>query len=452
MAPRIPLCCFVSDGSIVTIKIDPAAHVEQLRDAIFFKQAFNYLGRFPSSAMSLYLVQTSFGTWMTEIDHELKKMFKDGFCSGCKELRPTWHVQDYFKPDDSTPANAIHVLVILPPNVIVPREEFQAAMMKARAEAASIATEKAEQAKYRKQKRAKRVVLKNKHKKPRRWTKSTHFRIWCSVFEAGGVFSIKVCHDEGYFGPLRKVFRKQMYERIYGFRGYTMSLYLAQKANGEWLRDDLKLDAFIRNEDPDNYDDLDIRIPNGNGINGVEALGHANPNGGGTLNLFGRAFDAAGFQWTTEFCQTDSDGDGATNGEELGDPCCQWTQGTRLQASSAVTHPGVANPFTNDQLASLKCQELSTPPETPEPVAPAPSPVSDADDPSNAPSPQSVLPPLLPSGAPVTPPTPASPMTPSPVQSKKPAKVEKVDTSDAHRTSRFTMALVVGLCSVLFAM
>jgi hypothetical protein len=69
------------------------------------------------------------------------------------------------------------------------------------------------------------------------------------------------------------------------------------------------------------------RIPNGASVPGVRALGHLNPNGGGQNNAFGEAFEAAGTQWTTAFCQADTDGDGATNGEELGDPCCTWRVG-----------------------------------------------------------------------------------------------------------------------------
>ena len=42
-------------------------------------------------------------------------------------------------------------------------------------------------------------------------------------------------------------------------------------------------------------------------------------------NVFGDAFAAAGGVWTAALCNADSDGDGFTNGEELGDPRCVWT-------------------------------------------------------------------------------------------------------------------------------
>ena len=35
-------------------------------------------------------------------------------------------------------------------------------------------------------------------------------------------------------------------------------------------------------------------------------------------------FEYEELRWTRELCEKDSDGDGFTNGEELGDPCCIW--------------------------------------------------------------------------------------------------------------------------------
>ena len=59
----------------------------------------------------------------------------------------------------------------------------------------------------------------------------------------------------------------------------------------------------------------------------VEALGHENKHGGGALNIFGNAFKDAGFEWTRKLCMADTDGDGESNGLELGDPCCIWKVG-----------------------------------------------------------------------------------------------------------------------------
>jgi stearoyl-CoA desaturase (delta-9 desaturase) len=57
-------------------------------------------------------------------------------------------------------------------------------------------------------------------------------------------------------------------------------------------------------------------------------------------NEFGRDFFRAGHSWTRELCMADSDGDGMTNGEELGDPECIWRVG-EAPAYDNVTHPGV---------------------------------------------------------------------------------------------------------------
>uniref|UniRef100_A0A383VW56 Temptin Cys/Cys disulfide domain-containing protein n=1 Tax=Tetradesmus obliquus TaxID=3088 RepID=A0A383VW56_TETOB len=54
----------------------------------------------------------------------------------------------------------------------------------------------------------------------------------------------------------------------------------------------------------------------------ARGVGHVSAEGGGLRNKFGQDFAAAGHTWTKELCQADSDGDGYSNGEELGDPNC----------------------------------------------------------------------------------------------------------------------------------
>ena len=43
----------------------------------------------------------------------------------------------------------------------------------------------------------------------------------------------------------------------------------------------------------------------------------------------------------TKLCCADSDGDGQTNGHELGDDCCVWTQGAAPAFSANISHPGL---------------------------------------------------------------------------------------------------------------
>lgn len=102
-----------------------------------------------------------------------------------------------------------------------------------------------------------------------------------------------------------------------------------------------------------------------------KGLGHAGCAGGAMpLNPFGRDFIAAGAAWTLPLCLADSDGDGMTNGQELGDPCCAWVQreaelgvldptfAAALAAHNA-SHPGVAN---GDASAAevIRCADASS--------------------------------------------------------------------------------------------
>lgn len=69
-------------------------------------------------------------------------------------------------------------------------------------------------------------------------------------------------------------------------------------------------------------------------------LGHSKCQPGTARNQFGLDFAAAGRKWTKSLCMKDSDGDGLTNGEELGDPCCKWTPGAPPFRTTQLSHPG----------------------------------------------------------------------------------------------------------------
>lgn len=102
-------------------------------------------------------------------------------------------------------------------------------------------------------------------------------------------------------------------------------------------------------------------IPNGNSVkdstgSSWAGVGHNRRAGGGALNPFGVDFQNAGHQWTNTLCQKDSDGDGATNGQELGDPNCVWVQGGQ-PAGPATGHPGFAD---NSNSAPPPPAELDT--------------------------------------------------------------------------------------------
>lgn len=48
-------------------------------------------------------------------------------------------------------------------------------------------------------------------------------------------------------------------------------------------------------------------------------------------------------------CDSDSDGDGMTNGAELGDPDCDWVKGQTPKRTENITHPGKTIPFSTTQ-------------------------------------------------------------------------------------------------------
>merc|ERR1719412_1492289 len=95
------------------------------------------------------------------------------------------------------------------------------------------------------------------------------------------------------------------------------------------------------------YPSFQERIPNGLNVvhNGQSwpAVGHRGRNSGrGPENSFGIAFKAAGYRWSSELCEADSDSDGQSNGEELGDPSCTWTPGQTPSRTQGISHPGLA--------------------------------------------------------------------------------------------------------------
>ena len=78
------------------------------------------------------------------------------------------------------------------------------------------------------------------------------------------------------------------------------------------------------------------RIPNGSENT---CLNCHNSLGGGARNAFGRAYDSG--SWAS-ICDSDTDGDGQTNGQELGDPNCVWTSGAAARTTD-ISNPSVAS-------------------------------------------------------------------------------------------------------------
>ena len=95
------------------------------------------------------------------------------------------------------------------------------------------------------------------------------------------------------------------------------------------------------------------QIPNGGSLGCAGC--HTDPNGGGPRNSFGEMIEdgfltssdwQGGVIWGPELAALDADGDGATNGEELGDPEGAWSTGDPDPgAAAAVTNPWDAESF-----------------------------------------------------------------------------------------------------------
>jgi hypothetical protein len=91
------------------------------------------------------------------------------------------------------------------------------------------------------------------------------------------------------------------------------------------------------------------QVPNGTVIGCATC--HVDPAGGGTRNDFGKqveanfltAFDFTGqVMWGAELAALDADGDGVSNGAELGDPDGVWNPGDDAGDPDLATRPGDA--------------------------------------------------------------------------------------------------------------
>lgn len=138
------------------------------------------------------------------------------------------------------------------------------------------------------------------------------------------------------------------------------------------------------------------RIPNGFAADtsgtGIECehLGHQDCVAGAPRLQFGLDFEDADLEWTKELCEKDSDGDGLTNGEELGDPCCVWNQGDTPTRVTELSHPG--EPDETGAESAPKCSP--TPSSDPSPASSAPTPSQEVEQnpASSSPSPVPSIP------------------------------------------------------------
>jgi len=94
--------------------------------------------------------------------------------------------------------------------------------------------------------------------------------------------------------------------------------------------------------------------------------------GGSKLNAFGldawatrdKSADAPVVVRWSQIWNVDSDGDGQTNGMELGDPCGEWQSGLPAPRIVAISDPGDESSSTSDPLSG--CSDGNEPPASPD--------------------------------------------------------------------------------------
>jgi hypothetical protein len=105
-----------------------------------------------------------------------------------------------------------------------------------------------------------------------------------------------------------------------------------------------------------------FQIPNGSKFSCANC--HVDPSGGGTRNKFGQDVEklvspgSTREFWGLALARLDSDGDGKTNGQELGDPNGTWKAGQSNPGTfSLVSNPGDQASFTSvDNIAGLPAE------------------------------------------------------------------------------------------------
>ena len=78
----------------------------------------------------------------------------------------------------------------------------------------------------------------------------------------------------------------------------------------------------------------------------------------GPIDAFGLRFVAVGQSWPMLYAE-DSDGDGETNGQELGDPCGRWQFGLNPRRTTEIGNPG--DPLVVSGAAAADCTVVVTP-------------------------------------------------------------------------------------------
>ena len=101
------------------------------------------------------------------------------------------------------------------------------------------------------------------------------------------------------------------------------------------------------------YPQYNNNFPNGNTVppSAIE-LGHP---GGATkrYTAIANQYISNGRKWSRALCISDADGDGQSNGLEMGDPCCTWVQGASPMFTASLSDPN--NPASTTKNTNQSC-------------------------------------------------------------------------------------------------
>lgn len=96
------------------------------------------------------------------------------------------------------------------------------------------------------------------------------------------------------------------------------------------------------------YPSYNANVPNGN-LAPPSAIELGHPMGATKrYTAFANAYTSGGRKWTVALCRGDADGDGQSNGLELGDPCCVWTVGAAPRFMDGLSDPNNPGSLTKN--------------------------------------------------------------------------------------------------------
>ncbi|RLN91081.1 hypothetical protein BBJ28_00026504 [Nothophytophthora sp. Chile5] len=81
-------------------------------------------------------------------------------------------------------------------------------------------------------------------------------KLWCGVYGGGNVFSVEVERNAKVSALREAIIDRKRYKELYGFDASALTLYLARKEGGVWLKDDERLDALLQGGISTDYEEM----------------------------------------------------------------------------------------------------------------------------------------------------------------------------------------------------